>query len=321
MSPAAPPPDPIERKEMHRNGAFPSVDLQIAALAAEEWSIVSTDDLHRCRLGRGGIALRVRNGRLHRVHHGVFKVGDARLPVESRFMAAVKACRPEAYLSHRSAAVLWGILDGTDHIPEVTVPGEIRRTHRGIRVRRSWFLVWPDVTRHRGIPVTAPARTLVDLAAVLPADALRRAVRHAPALRLVHLDAIVATQARLGPRPGSRALAAILATGPAPTRSELEDVVLDLILRGGLAHPAVNVPLHAGGRRVVPDFRWPEQRLIVEADGARWHDGALARADDAGRQALLEAHGERVVRVTWTQAVARPRQTLDRLRAAGAPGA
>jgi very-short-patch-repair endonuclease len=74
-----------------------------------------------------------------------------------------------------------------------------------------------------------------------------------------------------------------------------------------------------GGRRVVPDFRWPEQRLVVEADGAAWHDNRLSREDDAERQALLEAHGEQVLRVTWNQAIARSSETLARIRAAGAP--
>jgi very-short-patch-repair endonuclease len=72
---------------------------------------------------------------------------------------------------------------------------------------------------------------------------------------------------------------------------------------------------------VIPDFRWPDARLVVEADGAAWHDHRLAREDDAERQALLERHGERVLRVTWAQAVARPAETLIRLRAAGAPSA
>jgi hypothetical protein len=113
-------------------------------------------------------------------------------------------------------------------------------------------------------------------------------------------------------------LARIVATA-APTRSVLEDVVLDLVLRGGLEPPDVNVPLILSGRRVIPDFRWPRARLIVEADGAKWHDNPLAREDDAERQALLEAHGERIVRVTWRQAIERPAETLARLRAAGAP--
>jgi len=116
-----------------------------------------------------------------------------------------------------------------------------------------------------------------------------------------------------------RKLARIVATGPVPTRSELEDIVLALMLRGGLERPDVNVPLVVAGRRLVPDFRWPERRLVVEADGAIWHDSKLAREDDADRQALLELYGERVLRVTWEQAIRRPRETLSRMRAAGAP--
>ena len=124
---------------------------------------------------------------------------------------------------------------------------------------------------------------------------------------------------RLRGRRGARELAAIVATGSAPTRSELEDAVLDLMLRNGLSHPDVNLALVLSGRRVIPDFRWREQRLVVEADGAAWHEHKLAREDDAERQSLLEVHGERVVRVTWDQAIVRLRQTLAHLRAAGAP--
>ena len=112
-------------------------------------------------------------------------------------------------------------------------------------------------------------------------------------------SSITASCSSASTRPAAAAasrLRAILADGPAPTRSELEDVVLDLILRGGLPGPDVNVPLILGGRRVIPDFRWPDRQLVVEADGAAWHDDPLARDADAERQALLEAHGERVLR-------------------------
>ncbi|HKE81113.1 MAG TPA: DUF559 domain-containing protein [Solirubrobacteraceae bacterium] len=167
--------------------------------------------------------------------------------------------------------------------------------------------------------MTSPARTLLDLAALFDHRALRRAVRQALSLRRVNIRELVELLSLRGPRRGARSLARIVAAGPAPTRSELEDVVLDLFVRGGLAHPDVNVPLILEGRRVVPDFRWPSQRLVVEADGGAWHDSKLAREDDAVRQARLEAHGERVLRITWDQAIARPGQTLARLRAAGAP--
>jgi very-short-patch-repair endonuclease len=104
-----------------------------------------------------------------------------------------------------------------------------------------------------------------------------------------------------------------------PTRNEFEDLVHDLILSGGFTDPDVNMPLHIDGRRVVPDFRWPEQRVVVEADSRQWHDNPVARAEDAERRGLLEAAGETVVSVTYEQAVARPEETLARLSEVAAP--
>ena len=112
----------------------------------------------------------------------------------------------------------------------------------------------------------------------------------------------------------------MIATGAAPTQSELEDVVLDLLLRGGFAHPRVNAPLFLAGRRIVPDFLWPEQRLVIEADGPH-HEDPFERVADRERQRILEAHGYRVLRVTWAQAILQPGRTLRRFRDAGAPRA
>ena len=287
--------------------------MRVAQLAADQWGVLSLDELRTCGMTRDAVAVRVRNGRLHPLHRGVYAVGHANLPLEGRFLAAVKACGPTAVLSHFSAATLYGLVRWDDRHPEVTT--RTGRTHQGIRTHRSSLLDVQDVTRHRQVPVTTPARTLVDLAATFEYRALRRAVREAQR-SLTSARRILEALDRLGPRRGSANLTRILATGTAPTRSELEDVVLDLLLNAGFEHPHVNVPLTVGGRRVIPDFRGPAQRLVIEADGAEWHDDRLTREDDAERQALLEAHGERVLRVTWTQAVSRRAQTLERIRAA-----
>jgi hypothetical protein len=279
----------------------------VARAAADQWGVLSLDELFACGLSRTEVRSRVRNGRLHRVHRGVFAVGHTNLTLEGRFLAAVKACGPGAVLSHLSAAALWGFMPwDEDRYPVVTVPTTAPRAHPGIRIHRTTTLDRDDATRHRAIRVTAPARTLVDLAASLDHRPLRAATRRAQSLYRVNVRQLAETLACLRGRNGAARLAEIIATGPAPTKSELEDVVLDLILRGGHVHPDVNVPYHVNGRRTIPDFRWPEQRLVLEADSATWHDNPLAREDDAERQALLEAHGERVLRVTWAQAIARP---------------
>jgi very-short-patch-repair endonuclease len=294
-------------------------DVRLARLASNQWGIVDLDELRRCGLSEQAVLRRVRSGRVHPLYNRVFAVGHTNLPQQARILAAVKACGPEAFASRHSSGELYRIVALGDRRPDVLVLGATTRRHEGIRVHRTTRLEPRDVSRCQGIPTTSVARTVVDLAADLTYAQLRRATREAQAQRLVSLPQLVETLARLRPCRGAVNLARILAAGPAPTRSELEDVVLDLMLRGGLRRPDVNVPIRVGGRRVVPDFRWPEQRLVVEADGAKWHDGELAREDDAERQALLEAAGERVLRVRWEQAVCRETQTLARLRAAGAP--
>ena len=276
------------------------VDNAVAYLAAEQWGILSLAELRTCGLSGDMVSDRVRKGHLHRLHRGVYAVGHPNVPLNGRFLAAVKACGPTARLSHYSAAALYGFVTWDGRLPEVTVTGTTTRTHRGIRVRRAKAA--GGVLRREMIPVTTPARTLADLASVLPSKGLRRATRQARAHGLI------------SPQEANR----IVAAGYIPTRSELEDAFLDLI-DGVLERPDVNVPLTIDGRRVVPDFRWPAQRLVVETDGAAWHDERLAREDDAERQAILEAAGERVVRVTWDQATGRKRQTLERLIQAGAP--
>jgi very-short-patch-repair endonuclease len=291
-------------------------DAAIARLAAEQWAVLSTEELRRCGLSREMIAARARRGFLHRLHRGVYAVGHPNVPVEGAFLAAVKACGDGAVLSHFSAAALWGMVDWDERTPEVTVCDTTWRKHPGVRVHRTQILEARDWRHRNGIPVTAPARTALDLAAQLRFVDARRAIRQALSDRFLTMRDLIEIVGRQSARPGARALRRIIAAAPAPTRSLLEDLVLDVIRVAGLERPDVNVPIVIDGRRVIPDFRWPSRRLVVEADGRRWHDNQLAREDDAERQALLEAHGERVIRINWEQAIRRRAETVARLRAA-----
>lgn len=293
-------------------------DVLVAQVAYDDWGTASIDELRMCGLSPREVSTRVRNGRLHKLHRGVYAVGHSHLPPEGVFMAAVKAARP-CVLSFYSATALHRYGEWDERLPEVTVHGRSHRAHPGIRIHRTGHLDRCDVTRVAGIPVTSPARTLLDVASILPYKGLRRAVGQAQSLRTVTIGQLGNVLARLGPCRGSANLSRLVAMGLAPTRSELEDTVLALILGGGFVKPDVNRPLWLSGRKVVPDFRWPAQRLVVEADGSAWHDHKLAREEDAERQAWLEAHGEHVIRVTWDQAVGAQTQTLERIANGGAP--
>ena len=221
----------------------PRADVEVARVAARQHGVLSVEDLRACGLSLDAICVRASNGRLHPMHRGVYAVGHASPSRDGWYLAAVKACGVEAVLSHWAAAVLHGILEWEDRYPDVLVLGERAPRHPRINGHRTNYLPREHVTTVRGIPVTTAERTLLDLAAVLPERRLRRAVRQAQFLKLTTVRSLLAALHGPGPTRGRKKLARILATGAAPTQSELEDAVLDLVLRGGFAPPSVNAPL------------------------------------------------------------------------------
>lgn len=294
-------------------------DRAVADLAADQWGVLSTGELRTCGLTPSSITRRRERGHLHQLHLGVWAVGHPNPPWEGWLLAAVKACGPSALLSHYSAAELWGIVDRLERIVDVTVRARGSRSIPGTRIHRTQVLADIDARIEAAIPVTSPARTLLDLASMLDAGPVRAAVRRALGLGCVTVRQIGWVLERYAGNRGCAVLREAVAAGVAPTKSERESDVLDLILEAGFAHPDVNKALLISGRRVVPDFRWPEQRLILEVDSTAWHENPVARADDLERQALLEARGETVTRVHWRDAMLRPARTMADLRAAGAP--
>jgi hypothetical protein len=71
----------------------------------------------------------------------------------------------------------------------------------GITIHRGPPLHPDDLTTFRGIPVTSPSRTLIDLAECLPRDELREAFARARALGLLDPEALRASRARVEWRP------------------------------------------------------------------------------------------------------------------------
>ena len=168
----------------------------------------------------------------------------------------MKACGAGALLSHFAAAALYGLVRWDWREIDVTVGGVSRRVHAGVRVTGRACSSRPTrlPTRASRSP-RPPGRCSISPRCSTTGSS--GAQSSGTSLQLVSMRELVEIMDRLGSRRGTRKLARIVASGPAPTRSELEDVVLDLIAGGGLARPHVNVPLIVAGRRVIPDFRWP----------------------------------------------------------------
>ena len=112
-----------------------------------------------------------------------------------------------------------------------------------------------------------------------------------------------------GSRALRRVVAAVTARGPQITKSELENLFLALVVDHGLPQPLVNAPLLG----YMVDFLWPGHRLVVETDG-RNHLRPAVFESDRERDALLQIHGFRVIRVTWRQLTERPARVAGTVR-------
>jgi predicted transcriptional regulator of viral defense system len=292
-------------------------DLDIAALANQQHGLVTLGQLQDLGMDRRTAAARVRAGRLHRIHEGVFLVGYPHLSREAACLAAVLACGEGAVLSHRSAAAHWGFHEDKGRGIHVIAPNRRGRSPSGIVAHRDGCLPPSDITVYRGIPCTTVARTLLDQAAVLPPWELRRAVGEAEVMRLVNhrqlRDQIKRSRGRRGVAR-LRLLIDEIHPQNKRSRSELERVFLHLCLQVGLPQPEVNVSLQVGGRRFKPDFLWRPQRLILEADSRRFHDTDTAFVDDRRREQQLQLAGWRVSRCTWEQVECEPHVLAETVR-------
>jgi very-short-patch-repair endonuclease len=252
---------------------------------------------------------RVNRRRLRPLHQGVYVVGPVLVP-RARELAAALACGPGAAVSHWSAAGLWEMATVRAGPVEVGIPHGDRR-HPGIRIHRVGGYGPDEVTRLDRIPLTTPARTLLDLASVAAGRQLERTVAEALARRLVREPDVLALLERHGPRPGTRRLRAILAPGAvAPlTRSEAEELFLKLVREARLPAPEANV--RVAGYEV--DCYWRAARLVVEIDGFAFHSSARKFESDRRRDQVLVAAGVRVMRVTWRQLTQEPVAQMVRL--------
>ena len=216
-------------------------------------------------------------------------------------------------MSHRSAATLWAIGAYPDIRTDVTVPDRSGRRRRHIAVHRSRSLWDEERAEVDGIPVTSPARTILDLASVIGANRLERAFHEADRLGLLDPRALATLCARTTGRRGVGRLRALLAAhhGPSPkTRSALEHRFLYLCHRAGLPTPAINVPVCD----YEVDALWPVQRLVVELDGYAFHHARKAFESDRARDAALQLAGYRVLRVTHRRLVEDSSSVIESIR-------
>ena len=286
---------------------MPHQDRTLARLAGSSHGVVTRQQLLAAGLTLEEIRHRLQSGALLREYRGVYRVGHRAPSHEARYLAAVWACGRGAVLSGRAAGHLLGILATPPSMPEVTAPTE--RRVPGVKTRRSRHIHPLDAAVWRGIPVTTPARTLVDLSSVLAVHDLARAcheagIRHGTAPGEVEL--VLARRPRCR---GATKLRRVLRGDEHVSLSVLERRFLVLLREAGLPLPVTNRP--AGGRYV--DCRWVEQRLTVELDGYRYHSSRHAWELDRRREREAYARGDQFRRYTYGDVFERPGPMLREL--------
>jgi hypothetical protein len=282
----------------------------IGELARAQHGVVTLGQLRLAGLTASGVRNRVRAGRLYRIHRGVYAVGHQRLTGYGRTMAAVMAYGPKAVASHRTAGGLNGLREDNSAKTDVSLPLQSVRSRPGVHAHGSPTLRPADVTRRHGIPCTTVARTLVDLADVVPRGQLQRACEQAEVLRVFDLEQLNDVIAHANGRHGVAQLRAALAElhdEPGLTANELEDRFLELCRHAGLPEPEVNMWIRVDdGQPIGADFVWVKRRLIVETDGWGSHGARHGFERDRRRDQRALLAGWETVRFTRRQVLRDP---------------
>jgi hypothetical protein len=298
-----------KRRYAGRIEPLKSLEWLIVELALSQHGVIALRQLVELGLSPRAVRNRVATGRLHRVHDGVYAVGTPRLTRKGRYMAAVLACAPRSALSHRSAADHRELWHSHRELIDVISPRRPGRNRAGIDAHTSSTLLARDVEEVDGIPCTTVARTLLDLAAVVPRRVVERAFDEAAFREVLDAAAIEDVLARAGKHRGAGVLRGILddhSPGSTRTRNDLEEAFLAICDRAGLPRPEVNAWIALDPNGYEADFLWRGQRLIAETDGAAAHATRRGFERDRRRDQQLTLAGWRVVRFTYDQVFDEP---------------
>jgi len=280
---------------------FGQADGAISRLAGRQRALVTRAQLRELGIGRRAIDYAIARGRLHPIHHGIYSlVPLPALPDLACELAAILACGDAALLSHHSAAAVWGLRRSLIGAVHVTVIGkETGRRRPGIKVHRVCGLDPRDIRRYQGIPITSPARALLEIAPDLTDRQLERALDDALIKRLISHAAINAVIAAYPRARGVARLRALADPGrpTAQTRSDGEEALLALIRKANLPTPEVNAKVG----NYTADFLWRKQKVIVELDGYDYHRGRAAFERDHQRDAEHQHMAHLVIRITGRQ--------------------
>ena len=300
-------------------------DPAVARFAAATRGAIARAGLTDAGLGRGAIAHRIDRGRLHRVHRGVYLVGHAIPPEFAAHHAAVLAHGPNAYISHATALEDYAVIEPVGGPIHVTVLNACRRSRPGIRVHRTTRIEPQDLgLLDDHLPITSPARAILDYAETASLTELSRAISEAEVLELATPDEIRALIARTPGRRGTRKVIYTLGrhAGPVVLHEGVERMAYAIIDKTPIRNPETNASIVG----VKVDLLWREEKLVVELDSGRYHGVPAAVDRDRRKEAHLRKNDCELLRYSYWQIkeephffVAEVAAKLEQLRAQTRP--
>ena len=166
------------------------VDVSINRLARDRYGVVGLRELRAVAISAEAIRTRLKDGRLHCLHRGVFAVGPGRFPRRGWWRAATLTAGRGAMLSHLHGAALRDLVTAPRVPIDVLVPDRWLRDRKGLRFHSVARLAPFERDEIDGIPVTSLARTLLDCATVVDGLTHRRMYERAQRLQILDLTAI-----------------------------------------------------------------------------------------------------------------------------------
>ncbi len=305
-------PDSGSKSDLTGQKCSPSRLAGVARLAGKQFGVISLEQLFALGFSYRQVGWLVQQGILHKLHPGVYAFGHTRLVPHARLWAALLTCGPASFLSHRTAAAVWGLRELTTRQIHATVPDTRLRPRRGLVIHKTTAPGPADLAVRNGLRVSSVPRMLIEVSATETRSELDRLITAAVRKRLLDLPQTEAALLRHARRPGvANCKRALRDYRPRrDRRSDLERAFDKLIAGTDIPPPQRNVIVDGWEL----DCYWPHARLAVELDGRPYHTAVKDTERDKLKDAKLLRKRISTMRITDLRFTLDPQGILADLR-------
>jgi hypothetical protein len=285
----------------------------ISKIARDQCGVISLEQLLGAGLTYKQVRTLVERGVLIPLYRGVYAVGHMPTLTKAYLIAGLMAAGSGAFLSHRTAAAVYGLREVSTRRIEVTVAGASRRSRGALRFHTMRAV--PDIKTRNGLRVSSVPQMLIEVAPHETRRELDRLITQSVRKQILDLDQMQRALARHEGRRGVAKLGTALREYlPRPDRKSHLEIAFDEFLA---QHPEIPEPernIYIDGWEI--DCYWPERRLAVELDGRPYHVAVKDMERDRVKDAKLLLKRINVMRITDARFELDPRGVFEDVLAA-----